>query len=211
MTLEEIHKQIRVCAKCPLHKTRTNAVPGEGSPDAEIMFIGEAPGLNEDLQGRPFVGAAGKFLDEMLESCGIKREDVFITNIVKSRPPGNRDPLPEEVEACWPWLETQINLINPLLIVILGRHSLEKFLPGVKISQVHGQALRREAAGIGRRVFFAAYHPAAALHNGGLRSTLISDFKKIPKLLKQLKKGNSGNIANDDANEGGKSKQEKLF
>lgn len=211
MTLEELHRQILKCSRCQLAKTRTNAVPGEGNPDAEIMFIGEAPGLNEDLQGRPFVGAAGKFLDEMLEMNGIARADVFITNIVKSRPPGNRDPLPEEVEACWPWLEAQIKLINPLLIVLLGRHSLERFLPGVKISQAHGQALRREVKGLGRRVFFAAYHPAAALHNGGLRSTLIADFKKIPRLLEQLRQGDDKGIKQNDTDTENKNKQEKLF
>lgn len=179
-------KWIRDCT-CTLRETATQAVPGDGSAHAEIVFIGEGPGRDEDLQGKPFVGAAGKFLNEMLQTINLKREDVYITNIVKYRPPGNRDPLPEEVAACYPWLVEQINLIDPKLIVLLGRHALERFFPGEKISLVHGKILRRAVAGIGTRNFYALYHPAAALYNGGMRGVLIEDFKKIPRVLKKIK------------------------
>lgn len=155
-------------------------VSGEGNPDADIVFIGEAPGKKEDELQRPFVGAAGKFLDEMLESIQLKRSDVYITNIVKQRPPENRDPLPEEIEAHWPFLERQIEVIDPLLIVTLGRHSMSKVLPGVgTISQIHGKAYRRANG----RIYIPLYHPAAALYNGGLRQTLLEDFHKIPTIL----------------------------
>lgn len=179
-------RMILECA-CTLRDTATQAVPGDGNPDADILFIGEAPGKNEDQEGRPFVGAAGKFLAEMLASINLKREDVFITNVVKYRPPENRDPLPEEIEACREWLVEQVKIIDPMLIVTLGRHALENFLPGKKISEVHGQAFRREFDDMGARVFFALYHPAAALYNGGMRDTLKDDFKKIPKVLEKLK------------------------
>lgn len=171
---------------CPLRETATQAVPGDGSANAEILFIGEAPGKNEDEQGKPFIGAAGKFLSEMLSSIGLHREDIYITNVVKYRPPNNRDPLPEEIIACEEWLHGQINIIKPKIIVTLGRHALEHFLPGKKISEVHGKAFRRSIGGIGSFVFFALYHPAAALYNGGMRSTLLEDFKNIPKILKRL-------------------------
>lgn len=186
--LDELNKKILQCSSCVLRSTCRTVVPGEGSAEAEIMFIGEGPGQREDELGRPFVGAAGKFLDELLAGINIKREEVYIANVVKCRPPGNRDPLPEEVEACWPWLLEQIKIIDPKLIVLLGRHSMERFLPGQKISQIHGKALRREILGIGKRVFYALYHPAAALYNGGMRSVLIEDFKKIPKVLEAAKK-----------------------
>lgn len=175
------------CA-CTLRAQATQAVPGEGSADAEILFIGEAPGKNEDLQGKPFVGAAGKFLDEMLGSISLKREDVYITNIVKYRPPENRDPSPEEIAACGQWLHEQIAIIRPKIIVTLGRHALEHFIPGKKISEAHGQAFRRTFPDIGTQVFFALYHPAAALYNGGMRKTLKKDFRKIPKVLEKIKK-----------------------
>lgn len=173
--------------QCELRAQATQAVPGDGNPDADIMFIGEAPGKNEDLQGKPFVGAAGKFLNEMLESVNLKREDVYIGNIVKYRPPNNRDPLPQEIEECAEWLTDQIKLIDPKIIVTLGRHAMEHFIPGKKISEVHGQAFRRTFPDIGERVFFALYHPAAALYNGGMRETLKIDFLKIPKVLEKLK------------------------
>ena len=182
----DLEENIKRCCRCHLRGTCLNVVPGEGDPNAEIMFIGEGPGENEDKQGRPFVGAAGKFLDEMLNIVGKKREDVFIANILKCRPPGNRDPLPEEVEACWPWLVEQIKSIDPKLIVLLGRHAMERFLPNQKISQVHGKVMRREMPEIGRRVFYALYHPAAALYQGSLREVLVSDFKKIPKVLEAI-------------------------
>lgn len=179
---------IRECV-CTLRATATQAVPGDGSADAEILFIGEGPGRAEDIQGKPFVGAAGKFLNEMLAAIGLSRADVYITNIVKYRPPNNRDPLPEEVAACSPWLSEQINLIDPKLVVLLGRHALERFFPGEKISLVHGKVLRKSFRDIGTRNFLALYHPAAALYNGGMRETLLADFKKIPAALKSIRVG----------------------
>lgn len=184
--LEKLNKQILACQKCVLRSGCTQVVPGEGSPEAEIMFIGEGPGQKEDESGRPFVGAAGKFLDEMLATINLERNKVFIANVVKCRPPQNRDPLPEEAAACWPWLLEQIKTIQPKLIVTLGRHSMERFLPNQKISQMHGKALRREIPEIGKQTFYALYHPAAALYNGSMREVLIKDFKRIPKVLKAL-------------------------
>jgi len=181
MSIKELEEQISKCEKCPLSKTRTNAVPGEGSLNAEIMFVGEGPGQKEDELGRPFVGAAGKLLDKMIESIGLKRKDVFIANVVKCRPPKNRDPLPEEVEACRNWLDEQVKLINPKLIVLLGRHSMDRFLPGLRISQDHGKPKRYRG-----RVYFPVYHPAAALYRRSLTEDLQKDFKKIPKILKLI-------------------------
>lgn len=186
--LTNLNKKILACSRCMLRFGCTQVVPGEGNAETEIMFIGEGPGKKEDELGRPFVGAAGKFLDEMLLIINLKREDVYIANVVKCRPPENRDPLPEEVEACWPWLLEQIKTIKPKLIVTLGRHSMERFLPGKKISQIHGKALRKEIPGIGKQIFYTLYHPAAALYNGGMRETLIKDFKRIPKVLEAIKK-----------------------
>ena len=186
--LEKLNRKMLACSRCVLRGTCRQVVPGEGSAKAEIMFIGEGPGQKEDELGRPFVGAAGKFLDEMLGHINLKREEVYIANVVKCRPPGNRDPLPDEVAACWPWLIEQIKIIRPRLIVTLGKHSLERFLPNQKISQIHGQALRRAVPEVGKQVFYALYHPAAALYNGGMRSVLIEDFKKIPKVLEAIKK-----------------------
>jgi len=163
-----------------------NVVPGEGNFNAEIMMIGEGPGKNEDLRGKPFVGAAGKFLNELLADIDLKRENVYITNVVKCRPPMNRDPLIEEIEACKEWLNQQILAIKPKLIVLLGRHAMSRFLPNLKISEAHGRAFRREIEGLGVFVFFPVYHPAAALYNGGMRPVLIGDFRKIPKLLKVI-------------------------
>ncbi len=185
--LGQLNKKMLACSHCVLRATCKQVVPGEGSADAEIMFIGEGPGQKEDELGRPFVGAAGKFLDEMLASIKLKRDQVYIANVVKCRPPANRDPLPEEAEACWPWLLEQIKIIQPGLIVTLGRHSMERFLPRQKISQVHGKALRREMEGLGKQVFYTLYHPAAALYNGSMREVLIKDFKRIPKVLKKLR------------------------
>lgn len=185
--LKELNDRMSRCSRCVLRGTCRVVVPGEGSADAEIMFIGEGPGQKEDALGRPFVGAAGKFLDEMLGLINLKREEMFIANIVKCRPPQNRDPLPEEVEACWPWLLGQIKIIRPKLIVALGRHSMERFLPGMKISEVHGKAMRREITGIGKQVFYVLYHPAAALYNGSMREVLIKDFRRILKVLEKIK------------------------
>ena len=185
--LEKIEEQVRKCTACRLCETRTQAVPGVGNATAQIMLVGEGPGKNEDLKGEPFVGAAGKFLDLMLSEVGWKRSDVFITNVVKCRPPQNRDPELDEVETCTSlYLFKQIALIKPLVIVPLGRHALGRFIPDVSISAVHGRALRRKG-----QVYFAMYHPAVALYNGSTRETLIKDFKRLPKLLDLIRKQKS--------------------
>jgi len=184
--LDKIADEIRVCEKCNLCKGRINAVPGDGSYDAKILFIGEGPGKAEDLQGKPFVGAAGKLLNKLLESIGLKREDVFITNVVKCRPPENRDPLPEEVDDCWPYLDAQVNLIKPDIIVTLGRHSMERFLPGLKISEAHGQAKTIQGKFSEQQIIFPMYHPAAALYNPNLREELFNDIAKLPILIKNI-------------------------
>ncbi len=185
--LNKIANQIRSCQKCQLCKNRMNAVPGIGSHDAKIIFIGEGPGKDEDLQGEPFVGAAGKFLNTLLESISLERKDVFITNVVKCRPPNNRDPLPEEVATCWSYLDAQIKLIQPEIIVTLGRHSMVRFLPGLKISDVHGQAKRIKGLYSDKQIIFPIYHPAAALYNPNLRVTMFRDIAKLPILIKKLK------------------------
>lgn len=186
--LDQLNALMSCCSNCALRKDCNKVVPGAGNAEAEIMFIGEAPGKKEDELGVPFVGAAGKFLDEMLASIKLRREDIYIANVVKCRPSENRDPLPKEVEICWPWLEKQIQIIDPRLIVTLGRHSLGRFFPLMKISEVHGKAFRKDLPKIGNRVFYALYHPAAALYNGSMRETLTKDFKKIPKVMKEIKK-----------------------
>ena len=181
--LEKLAKQIKVCTRCELHRSRTEAVPGEGPTHAEIMFIGEGPGASEDKQGHPFVGASGKFLDQLLEQAGVTRTDVFITNVVKCRPPGNRDPLPDEVEICTSnYLQHQIKIINPSIIVTLGRHSMSLFFKGAKITQIHGQMRK-----IDDRFVIAMFHPAAALHQLSLKSTIMADFAKLPELLKEAR------------------------
>lgn len=184
---DNVAKQIQACKKCPLHKGRTHAVPGVGDPNAEIVFIGEGPGRDEDLKGEPFVGAAGKFLDQLLESIDLTRKDVFITNVVKCRPPNNRDPLPKEVETCWPYLKAQIATIKPLLIVTLGRHALNRFIPDLSITKEHGRPKRYRGIATEKQVYFPMYHPAAALYNPGLRPVLLEDIQKIPLILKKLK------------------------
>ena len=176
--LEQIASEISVCTRCELHRTRTKSVPGEGPADARIMFIGEAPGWNEDQQGRPFVGAAGKFLEELLAEAGLTRGDVFITNVVKSRPPGNRDPLPDEISACAPFLDRQIEVIDPEVIVTLGRYSMARWFPGERISRIHGQPKK-----VGRRLIVPMYHPAAALHQQALKKTILEDFGRLPRIL----------------------------
>lgn len=163
----------------------THLVIGDGNLDADIVFIGEAPGKNEDLQGLPFVGASGKFLNEMLAGVGLERKDVYITNIVKYRPPNNRDPSPQEKEAFWPYLMKQLEIIQPKIVITLGRHSMEYFLPGMKISEVHGEPKRIDF-GEQKLVIMPLFHPAAALYNGGLRQTLIDDFSRVPEVIKQL-------------------------
>lgn len=190
--VEALRKKIMSCRLCRLCEKATRAVPGEGNPQAEVLFIGEAPGKNEDLSGKPFVGAAGKFLDEMLASINMEREDVFITNIVKHRPPGNRDPKEDEIETCFPYLDQQIQAIRPLLIITLGRHAMNRFLPGFQISKVHGQAKRVQSIFSSKQVIYPLYHPASALYNGSLRPVILQDMKKIPRLLQKLKKEQKG-------------------
>ena len=188
--LDQIRTDIIKNNICPdLATQATNLVMGDGNIDADIVLIGEAPGKNEDEQGLPFVGAAGKFLNEMLEGAEVKRSDVFITNIVKYRPPNNRDPNPSEKAAFWPYLVRQLEVIQPQIVVTLGRHSMEYFLPGQKISQIHGQP-KRINFDKKKLVIVPLYHPAAALYNGGMRSTLVEDFKKLPKIIEILKKEN---------------------
>lgn len=169
----------------------TQLVMGDGDPDADIVFIGEAPGQKEDEQGLPFVGAAGKFLNEMLAEAGMERSDVYITNIVKYRPPNNRDPLPEEKAAFLPYLLRQLEIINPKVVITLGRHSMEYFLPNAKISQAHGQAVRKKVLYHDKTehewLFIPLYHPAAALYNGSMRQVLIDDFLSATKLVSSLK------------------------
>ncbi|MBI3494548.1 uracil-DNA glycosylase [Candidatus Saccharibacteria bacterium] len=191
LRLKQIAADIKQNNVCPdLAVTATNLVLGDGNSNADIVFIGEAPGKNEDLRGLPFVGAAGKFLNEMLASIGLDRDDVYITNIVKYRPPNNRDPLPEEKEAFWPYLVQQIEVIEPKVIVTLGRHSMEYFLPDQKISQIHGEP-KRISFGEKKVVILPLYHPAAALYNRGMRQTLIEDFGKIPAIIKKINQDKS--------------------
>ena len=178
--LESLATEISRCTGCLLHRGRTRAVPGAGPADAAIMFIGEAPGFHEDQQGLPFVGAAGSFLDELLQSIGLTRDGVFITNVIKCRPPGNRDPLPEEVEACKPYLDRQIALIQPKLVVTLGRFSMARAFPKARISRIHGQPRK-----IGGVIYYPMYHPAAALHQPSLRRTVEDDMRRIPELIEQ--------------------------
>jgi uracil-DNA glycosylase family 4 len=178
--LNKIAQEVSACKKCELHYSRKLAVPGDGPANASIMFIGEGPGFHENEQGKPFVGAAGKFLDELLAKIGMKRQEVFITNVVKCRPPGNRDPMPQELAACSEYLERQIQIINPMVIVTLGRFSMAHFLPNAKISEVHGRAMKVKG-----RLLVAMYHPAAALHQQSLRSTIEADFARLPELIAQ--------------------------
>lgn len=178
--LQQVASEVSVCKQCPLHHSRKNAVPGSGPVNAEIMFIGEGPGFHENEQGLPFVGAAGRFLDELLAGIGMQRSEVFITNVVKCRPPANRDPLPEELASCDPYLERQIKAINPKVIVTLGRFSMGKFLPDVKISQVHGQPRM-----VNGRLVVPMFHPAAALHQGSLKPVVQADFAHLPELIAQ--------------------------
>lgn len=176
--LKQVAQEVAVCQKCQLHYGRKRAVPGEGPANARILLIGEGPGFYENEQGRPFVGAAGKFLEELLAGIGMRREQVFIGNVVKCRPPGNRDPLPEEIEACSIYLDRQIAAINPQIIVTLGRYSMAKYLPNAKISAVHGQSFQ-----INGRLIVPMYHPAAALHQPSLKADVERDFARLPELI----------------------------
>ena len=182
--LAQVAKEVAVCEKCALYHSRKKSVPGEGPADSEIMFIGEGPGFYENEQGRPFVGASGQFLDQLLAQAGLKRTDVWIGNVVKCRPPGNRDPLPEELAACDTYLERQIKTINPSIIITLGRYSMGRFMPGAKISAVHGQMRK-----VGERYVIAMFHPAAALHQASLKPAILADFARLPELLNQARKG----------------------
>ena len=179
-SLEQVAAEVNTCKMCPLHHSRTNAVPGEGPADTEIMFIGEGPGFHEDQQGRPFVGASGNFLTELLNGIGFSRDEVYITNVVKCRPPGNRDPEPNEIDACSDYLERQIDLIDPKVIVTLGRFSMARWFPAARISRIHGQARR-----FGKRLIVPFYHPAAALHQPSLRRVVEEDFSKLPQFIRQ--------------------------
>ncbi len=184
--LNALHTKWFSQCSCTLKETATQPVPGHGNPNTDIVFIGEAPGKDEDLKGIPFVGRAGQFLNEMLAIIGMKREDVYITNIVKYRPPNNRDPEPEEKEACAPWLYEELNCIQPKLIIFLGRHSMNDFFPDLKISDAHGKLIEKKFKRINTSSFLPLYHPAAALYNGGLKNDLLTDFKKIPLILKTI-------------------------
>ncbi|MES0359520.1 MAG: uracil-DNA glycosylase [Anaerolineales bacterium] len=209
MKSEEILKAISVevsnCTLCELHHSRNVAVPGEGPENSDIMFIGEGPGFHENEQGRPFVGAAGKFLEELLAKIDMSREQVFITNVVKCRPPGNRDPQPEEVETCTKtYLDRQIQAINPKVIVTLGRFSMNLLIPNTKISNVHGQSYQ-----IKGRLVVPMYHPAAALHQGSLRPVIEEDFKKLPQLIAKV--GETLNQQEGEMDSGQEPKQLSLF
>lgn len=188
VSIDELKKKIIENNICPdLATQATQLVMGDGNLDADIVFIGEAPGKNEDEQGLPFVGAAGKFLNEMLAAADMERSDVYITNVVKYRPPNNRDPLPEEKAAFLPYLLRQLEIINPKAIVTLGRHSMEYFLPDARISQIHGHAVRKKVVYHDKTehdwLIIPLYHPAAALYNGGMRQTLIDDFVRVPEII----------------------------
>ncbi len=179
--LTEMYEQIRVCTKCDLAKGRTNAVPGEGPQPADVMFIGEAPGFHEDRAGRPFVGAAGQYLDELLKLIGMQREQVYICNVIKCRPPQNRDPLPEEMEACRPYLDKQLELVKPKVVITISRFAMARWFPDKKISEIHGKPKK-----FGPLVVLPMYHPAAALHQPSLKRVLEEDFKRVPQILKDM-------------------------
>jgi DNA polymerase len=180
-TLSKLYEEIELCQKCKIAKYRTKVVPGEGAEDADIMFIGEAPGWYEDQQGRPFVGPAGKYLDQLLASINLKRQQVYIANVIKCRPASNRDPLPMEIRNCRHWLERQIELIAPKMIVTLGRYSMAMFFSGKSISKIHGTAQKRDNV-----IYYAMYHPAAALHQQRLRQVIEADMLKIPSLVGEI-------------------------
>ena len=191
--LSAIHTEIYHCTKCPLHEGRTRTVPGAGNPDAEILFIGEAPGYHEDQQGLPFVGKSGQYLEELLATINLTRNDVFIANVVKCRPPDNRDPLEEEIATCNPYLRAQIEVLDPLLIVTLGRYSMNMFFPNEKVSQIHGQAKYGT-----RRAYYPLFHPAYALRNQSVKVEMVEDFARIPRLIEEIQeKRASGEMSLD--------------
>jgi uracil-DNA glycosylase family 4 len=178
--LTELNQQISLCQKCEIARRRNRVVPGEGAEDADIMFIGEAPGWHEDQQGRPFVGPAGQYLDRLLSSINLTRQQVYIANVIKCRPPDNRDPLPTEIQNCRQWLDKQIEIIKPRIIVTLGRYSMARYFPGKSISKIHGTAQKRDGV-----IYYAMYHPAAALHQQSLKQAIEADMLKIPKVLSE--------------------------
>jgi len=180
--LAQLCEEIVACQDCELAKYRTKVVPGEGAEDADLLFIGEAPGWHEDQQGRPFVGPAGQFLDQLLASIGLRREEVYIANVIKCRPPQNRDPLPAEIQSCRKWLDRQIEIIHPQMIITLGRYSLARYFSNESISKIHGKP--RKSGGV---IYYPMYHPAAALHQGSLRRTIETDMLRIPQILAQGK------------------------
>ena len=179
--LTELYQEIAACHDCELARHRTRVVPGEGPEDAELLFIGEAPGWNEDQQGRPFVGAAGSFLDQLLASIGLKREEVYIANVIKCRPPQNRDPLPDEIQSCRKWLDRQLEIIQPRMIITLGRYSMARYFPGESISKIHGKPRKENNV-----VYYPMYHPAAALHQGSLRQMIEADMLRVPRILAEF-------------------------
>ena len=181
--LSELYEEIERCQDCELAKSRTRVVPGEGSEKANLLFIGEAPGWHEDQQGRPFVGPAGQFLGELLACIDLKREQVYIGNVIKCRPPGNRDPLPTEIQACSKWLNRQIDIIRPKMIVTLGRYSMARYFPDQSISKIHGKAKKQDNV-----IYYAMYHPAAALHQANLRKVIEEDMHRIPQILADAEK-----------------------
>ncbi len=186
--LEAIAEEIRVCTRCRLHEQRARTVPGEGSPDTEVVFVGEGPGRDENQAGRPFVGASGRLLTELIESVGWRREDVFITNVVKCWPPGNRDPQPDEIAACAPFLRRQLEALDPAVVVTAGKHSLGVFMPGERVGRVHGTARPADpATGAHDALVFAMYHPAFALYDGSNRTTLETDIQGLPSVLESAR------------------------
>lgn len=200
--LDQIATEVRSCTKCDLCKGTKNGVPGEGSASAEVLFIGEGPGFHEDRQGRPFVGPSGQYLEQLLAIIGMTRNQVFITNVVKCRPPGNRDPLPDELAACRDYLDRQLALIKPEVVVTLGRYSMERFFPGQSITRIHGQPKR-----VGNVFYLPLFHPAAALRRPEWREASEKDIQQIPKLLAELDRAKE----QKDNDEGGKPEQLNLF
>ena len=193
--LAQLYEEIRACQDCELAKHRTRVVPGEGAENADLLFVGEAPGWHEDQQGRPFVGPAGQFLDQLLASIGLRREEVYIANVIKCRPPQNRDPLPAEIQSCGKWLERQIEIIGPEMIITLGRYSLARYFPNESIGKIHGKP--RKLGGV---IYYPMYHPAAALHQGSLRRTIEQDMLKIPQILAQGKDLQEGTVVSKQLN-----------
>ena len=191
--LEVIASEVRACTRCRLHETRTRAVPGEGDPDTEVVFVGEGPGMNEDREGRPFVGRAGGLLVRLLGSIGWQRDDVFITNVVKCRPPDNRDPEPDEIAACAPYLRRQLEVLDPAVVVTLGRFSMQAFIPGARIGQVHGTTHPVDPeTGAANALAFAMYHPAAALRSSGVEQTSFEDVARVPDVLLRARRLRAG-------------------